>query len=44
MLNFVMIFFLKVGYEDESFKSSAREFHILLDDGIQDFCEILLRL
>ena len=26
------------------FKSSAREFHSLMDDGIQDFCKILVRL
>ena len=44
MLNFVMICFLKFGNEDDSFKSSAREFHSLMDDGIQDFCEILVRL
>ena len=44
MLNFVMICFLKVGNEDDSFKSSASEFHSLMDDGIQDFCEILVRL
>ena len=43
MLKFEMICFLKVNNEDESFKSSAREFHILMDDGIQDFCEILVR-
>ena len=36
MLNFVVIFFLKVGYEDESSKYSSREFHSLMDDGIQD--------
>ena len=43
MLNFIVIcFFFKVGYEDESFKSSSREFHSLVDDGIQDFCEILV--
>ena len=44
MLNFVMICFQKVDNEDESFKSSAREFHSLMDDGIQDYCEILVRL
>ena len=44
MLKFEMICFLKVGNEDKSFKSSAREFHSLMDDGIQDFREILVRL
>ena len=44
MLKFEMICFLKVNNEDESFKSSAREFHSLMVDGIQDFCEILVRL
>ena len=43
MFKFTMICFLKVDYEDESFKSSARKFHSL-DDRIQDFCEILVRL
>ena len=37
-----MIF--QVDDEDESFKSSAREFHSLMDDGIQDFYEIPIRL
>ena len=36
--------FLKVGNDKESFKSSVREFHSLMDDGIQDFCGILVRL
>ena len=45
MLNFEIIWvFLKVGDEGESFKSSVREFHSLIDDGIQDFCEILVRV
>ena len=44
MLNFEVICFLKVDNEDESFKSSVREFHSLMEDGIQDFCEILVRL
>ena len=30
MLNFEVICFLKVGNEDESFKSSVREFHSLI--------------
>ena len=41
MLKFEMKCFLKVSNEDISFKSSAREFHSLMDDGIQDFCDIL---
>ena len=44
MLKFAMICFLKVDNEDESFKSSAREFRSLMDDRIQYFCEILVRL
>ena len=44
MLKFAIICFLKVDNEDDSFKSSAREFHSLMGDGIQDFCEILVRL
>ena len=39
MLKFEIICFLKVNNEDVSFKSSAREFRSLMDDGIQDFCE-----
>ena len=44
MFKFAKICFFKVGNEDESFKSSAREFYSLMDDGIQNFCEILVRL
>ena len=44
MLKFAMICFLKVDNEDESFKSSARVLHSPMDDEIQDFCEILVRL
>ena len=44
MLNFEIICFSKVGYEDNSFKPSVRVFHSLMGDGIQDFCEILVRL
>ena len=44
MLKFEMICFLKVDNEDKSKKASAREFHSLMDDGTQDFCEILVRL
>ena len=44
MLNFEIICFLNFGNEDESFKSSVRDFHSLIDDGIQDFCDILVRL
>ena len=36
--------FFKVGNGNKSFKSSVREFHSLMDHGIQDFCEILVRL
>ena len=32
--------FLKVCNVDKFFKSSSREFHSLMDDGIHDFCEI----
>ena len=39
MLNFEMICFV-----DRFFKLSSREFHSLIDDGIQDFCETLVRL
>ena len=41
---FENICFLKVGNVDISFKLSPREFHSLMADGIQDFCEILVRL
>ena len=34
--------FVKFDYKDESFKLSAREFHNLMDDGIQFFCGILV--
>ena len=44
MLKFEIIWSLKVNNEDESLKSSAREFHSLMDDGIQYFCEILVIL
>ena len=37
MFKLEMICFLKVDNEDKSFKSSAKEFHSLMDDGIQDF-------
>ena len=38
MLKCAMIWvFFKVDNEDESFLSSAREFHSVIDDGIQDF-------
>ena len=36
--------FLKVDNGDESFKSSASDFHSLMGDGIQYFSEILVRL
>ena len=44
MVNVRIICVLKVGNEDESFKLSVREFHSRMDDGIQDVCEILVRL
>ena len=44
MLNFEMLCFLKVGNEDKSFKLSVREFLSLMGDGIQDLCELLVRL
>ena len=43
MLKFA-ICFLKVGNVDESFKSSGREFHSLMDEGIHDFCEYKAQL
>ena len=43
MLNFE-ICLLKVGNEDDYFKSSVREFYSLMDDGTQDFCGMLVRL
>ena len=36
MLKFAMICFLKLAYEVESFKSSARESNSIMDDGMQD--------
>ena len=42
MLNFE-ICLLKVCNEDESFKSSVREFYSLMDDEIQEFSEMLVR-
>ena len=35
--------FLKVGNVDIFLRLSSREFHSLMDDGLQDFCEILVR-
>ena len=43
MLNFDIICFLKVDNVDIFLKLSSREFHSLMDDGIQDFCKILVR-
>ena len=43
MLNFAIICFLKVGNVDIFLKLSSRAFHSLMDDGIQYFCEILVR-
>ena len=44
MLNFEIICSLKAGNVDRFLKSYSREFHTLMDDGIQAFCEILVRL
>ena len=41
MLKFAMLCLLKFDNEDESSKSSAREFHSLMDNGIQDFVKYL---
>ena len=43
MFNFDIICFLKVDNVDIFLKLSSREFHSLMDDEIQDFCEILVR-
>ena len=43
MLTFDIICFLKVGNVDIFLKLHSREFHSLMDDRIQDFCEILVR-
>ena len=42
MLNFEIICVFFKSNEEESFKSSVREFHSLMDDEIRDFCEILV--
>ena len=36
--------FLKVCYVDRFFKSSSREFHSLMEEGIHELCEILVLL
>ena len=36
--------FLKVCNVDRLFKSSSREFHSVMEEGIHDFCEILVLL
>ena len=36
--------FLKVCNVDRFFKSSSREFQSLMEEGIHDFCEILVLL
>ena len=43
MLNFDILCFIKVGNVDIFLKLSSREFHSLMDDGIQDFFEVLVR-
>ena len=40
----MLIFFLKVGNVGTILKLSSRQFHSLMADGIQDLCEILVRL
>ena len=40
MLNFEIICFLKVGKVDRFLQLSSRKFHSLMNDGMQDFCEI----
>ena len=42
MLNFEVICFLKVGNVGLFLRLSSREFHSLMADGIQYFCEILV--
>ena len=44
MLNFEIICFLKASNVDIFLKLSTKEIHILNDDGIQDFCKILVPL
>ena len=44
MLSFENICVLKVVNFDIFFKLSSREFHSLMADGIQDFCEIRVQL
>ena len=44
MLNFDSICFLKVENLDIFLKLSSMEFDSLMDDGIQDLCEILVCL
>ena len=44
MLSFENICVIKVGNVDIYFKLLSIKFHSLMADGIQDFCEILVRL
>ena len=44
ILKLEVIYFLKVCYVDRFFKSSPRQFHSLMEEGIHDFCEILVIL
>ena len=44
LLNHKVIFILKFCNVDRFFKSSSREFHGLMEEGIHDFCEILVLL
>ena len=43
MFNFDIICSLNVGNVDIFLMVSLRKFHSLMDDGIQDFCDILVR-
>ena len=44
LLNLVITCFLKVDKVDRFLKTSSRPFHYQMDDGIQDFCEMLVLL
>ena len=44
LLNLEITCFLKVGKVDKFLKSSSRPFHNLMDEGIHDFCKMLVLL
>ena len=44
LLNLEITCFLKVGKVDKFLKSSLRPFHNPMDEGLHDFCEILVLL